>query len=453
MGNDKVLRERRKESLDKADAIVALCESENNRGMSEAEKGEFDAHLAEVKRVDGELEGIKRAEDARAALGDAKKYDVPAVVAQRAADPPARNEDGTRVEVREHPYNAYQKGDAIGAIVSARMRYGQSGQAAAVAWARQTYGGESAPQVRALQQSVFTSGGAFLKENFVVSEFIDLLRAKAAVRLAGARVLQLVNGTATIPKLVTGATVYWQGNEGDNITKSEPTTGQVVLAEKKQVALVPISNDLRRNASLTTERIVRDDLVAAAANAEDIAFLKGSGLAGEPKGIYNWVGSAGRANQTGTTLADVRTDIRKAKNRLDTNNVPNTNRAWFMHSRAMNYIGWDLVDGNGNFAFPSMQSAESATLGGDRVFRDNNISITISSTQSEHYYAEMSECFIGDAMELELEVIENATYDVSGTLRSGVSRDESVIRLIRKVDFGMRHTEAAFVIEAVTIGS
>jgi len=216
---------------------------------------------------------------------------------------------------------------------------------------------------------------------------------------------------------------------------------------------VPISNDLRRNSSLATERIVRDDLIAAAANAEDIAFLKGSGLSGEPKGIYNWVPAAGKANQTGTALADIRTDIRKAKNRLDNNNVPNNNRAWFMHSRTMNYIGWDLVDGNGNFAFPSMQTPASASLGGDRVYRDNNISITLSSTQSESYYVEMSECFIGDAMELELEVIENATYDVSGTLRSGVSRDESVIRLIRKVDFGMRHVEAAFVLEAVTLGS
>jgi HK97 family phage major capsid protein len=453
MVNDKVLRERRKDSLDKADAIVALCESENNRGMTEAEKGEFDAHLAEVTRVDGELEGLKRAFDAKGALDAAKKYDVPAVAARATSEPPARNdENGTHVEVRENSYRAYQPGDAIGAIVSARMRFGQAGQRDAIAWGRTTYG-ENSPQVRAMQQSVFTSGGAFLKENFVVSEFIDLLRAAAAVRKAGARVLQLVNGTATIPKLVTGATVYWQGNEGDNITKSEPTTGQVVLAEKKQVALVPISNDLRRNSSLTTERIVRDDLIAAAANAEDIAFLKGSGLAGEPKGIYNWIPAAGKANQTGTALADLRTDIRKAKNRLDNNNVPSTNRAWFMHARAMNYIGWDLVDGNGNFAFPSMQNAESASLGGDKVYRDNNISITISGTQSEHYYVEMSECFIGDAMELELEVIENATYDVSGTLRSGVSRDESVIRLIRKVDFGMRHVESAFVVEAVTIGS
>ena len=52
--------------------------------------------------------------------------------------------------------------------------------------------------------------------------------------------------------------------------------------------------------------------------------------------------------------------------------------------------------------------------------------------------------------------MENATYAVSSaegaSLRSGVSRDESVLRLIRKTDFGMRHTESAFVLEAVTYG-
>jgi len=66
----------------------------------------------------------------------------------------------------------------------------------------------------------------------------------------------------------------------------------------------------------------------------------------------------------------------------------------------------------------------------------------------------MSECFIGDSATLELEIIENATYaDASGTLRSGVSRDESVVRLIRKTDFAMRHASSAAVIEAVTYGA
>jgi HK97 family phage major capsid protein len=444
----KDLRSRRQVELEKAEAITALAKTEE-RGVTADEKAQFDAHLAEARRVEGLLEDADRAKAADLELDAAKRYTVPEAMRSVEGEPKAPRQ----VSVGEPGGRTYEKGDAIGAIVSARMRFGAWDHQKAINWARQTYG-ESSPQSRALQQSVFTSGGAFIPENFVGAEFIELLKAKAAVRMAGARSLPLVNGSATIPKMVTGATGSWIGQENDNVVPSEPTTGQVKLVEKKYMCLVPISNDLRRNSSIETERVVRDDMVTTAANDEDTAFLKGSGLLGQPKGIYNWIPAAGKANQTGTALADLRTDIRKAKNRLDTNNVPNNNRAWFMHSRAMNYIGWDLVDGNGNFAFPSMQTAGSASLGGDRVYRDNNISITLSGTQSEHYYVEMSECFIGDSMELEIEIIENAVYaDASGTLRSGVSRDESAIRLIRKVDFGMRHTESAFVIEAVTIGS
>jgi hypothetical protein len=62
----------------------------------------------------------------------------------------------------------------------------------------------------------------------------------------------------------------------------------------------------------------------------------------------------------------------------------------------------------------------------------------------------MTECFIGDNGALELELFANATYaDAAGTLRSGISRDESVVRLIRKTDFAMRHVESAYVLENV----
>jgi hypothetical protein len=142
------------------------------------------------------------------------------------------------------------------------------------------------------------------------------------------------------------------------------------------------------------------------------------------------------------------------RNRLDNNNVPYVRRAWFMPSRSMNYIGWDLVDGNSNFAFPSMQNAHGASLAGDPVYRDNNLPITLGGgRQDRDYYVEMSECFIGDSMELSIELIENAVYaDAAGTLRSGVSRDESAIRLIRKVDFGMRHTSRRRFSKAVNLG-
>ena len=449
---EKELRDRRQASLTAAELILSAAETEE-RGLTAEEDAQVRAQMEEATRLQAELEGAQRAKTARMQLDEAKRYAVPEVMraVPPGEDPPAL--ETPTIRIAEHGARAYEKGDSLGAIVAARMRFGAWAQPQAINWARKAYG-ESSPQCRALQQSTFTAGGATIAENFVGAEFIELLRATAKVRQAGARQVTLTNGTFTTPKMTGGASFTWISTEGDNAAPSQPTFGQVKLTEKKGMALVPISNDLRRNSNLETERIVRDDMVRATANAEDIAFLKGDGLNGSPKGIYYWLTDTQRTNSQGTTLANIRTDIRTVKNALSAENAPMVRRAFFMHSRSADYMGWDLVDGNSNLVFPQMQQDEGAVLAGARVYRDNNISITLTSTSSEIYYVEMSEFFIGDSMEMELEILENAVYaDASGTLRSGVSRDESVIRLIRKVDCGLRHVESAHVLEAVDYGA
>jgi HK97 family phage major capsid protein len=449
----KDLRDRRTAALESADAIVQLSETEQ-RGMTPDENTQVADFLKEADRCKGLLEDADRARNARNAVDEARRQTVPEV-ARPVADPaPTAQERATHIptiEVSEPAGRAYQKGDALAAIVSARMRFAGYEKTQAVNWARTTFG-ENSPQCRALQQSSFTAGGALIPENFVGSEFIELLKAKAKVRSAGARSVQLTNGSFTTPRLTGGVTGYWIAPEGTNVTPSEPTFGQLKLVEKKYMALVPFSNDLRRNASLDAIRIVRDDIVRTAANDEDIAFLKGDGLSGKPQGIYYWVGATRRSNSAGSTLAQIRTDIRTVVNSLDAANAPNERRAWFMHSRPANYLGWEVVDANSNLVFAQMQMQNGALLAGDPVYRDNNISTTLGGgTSTEIYYVEMSECFIGDSLEMEFEIVENAVYaDASGTLRSGVSRDESAIRLIRKMDFGMRHAESGYVLEAVS---
>lgn len=435
--------------LEKAHTIADAA-AKANRGLTADETTKIEAHEAEVTRLKGLLAARDAAQERTTRLAlEMRAFDgAPDTQrGQRSSDDPAGG-DPAHVEVLGH---TEEKGDALGCLVHARFRFGHD-QRAAADWARKQYG-ERSPQARAMQASNFTSGGATIGENFVGSELIELLRATAAVRRAGARTLPLIGGTAILPKITGGATAFW-GDEGDNITPSEIATGAVKLVEKKLTALVPFSNDLAKNSNLMTDRLIRDDMVRAAANAEDTAFLKGTGTSNQPKGIYYWVGAAQRAASAGFTLANVRTDIRTLKNLLGNNNAPEVTRAWFMHSRSINFMGWDLVDGNGNFAFPSLQTGDNAALGGGIVRRDNNISIAIGTTNSEIYYAEMTECFIGDNPALEIEVLLNATYvDVNGQLRSGVSRDESVCRLIRKTDFAMRHTVSGAVLETVQYGA
>jgi HK97 family phage major capsid protein len=446
----KEFREQRAQALQEADAITALAETEN-RGLSADENDKVAAYLKEAARLAGELEGADRARQARAAIDEAKRVAVPEVAAaevkeERAARVPA-------IEVRENETRAYKKGDALAAILAARISHDAHEHHRAVRDAERLYGAGS-PQARALQQSSFTAGGALIPENFVGAEFIEALRAESAFRKAGPRMVQLVNGSFTTPRLTGSTSVSYIGAENDNLATSEPTFGQLKLVEKKLGVIVPFSNDLRRNASLDAIRVVQEDLVRTVAIDEDTQCFNGTGLSGTPKGIYNWITSSLKSNQTGTSLANVRTDIRKMKNGLDSGNVPYSRRAFFMHSRTMNYLGWDLVDGNSNFAFPSLQSASGASLGGDPVYRDNVLSITGGAgTESQIFYVEMSECYLAESMDMEIEIFNNAAWSNSGTIRSGISRDESVIRLIRKWDFGMRHTASAYVLEAVTLGA
>lgn len=454
MGNEKVLRERRDAEWKKAQAIVELTENEQ-RGLTAEEDKDVKAHMAEVARLDEEIESLHRAKAARDLVEAKRAYEVPAVAAApEQKETEQRNETRPVVIVGENAHRAYQRGDALAAIVGARLQFDAHQQHAAVRDAEKTYGGSS-PQFRALQQTSFTAGGALIPDNFVGQEFIEALRAESAFRKAGPRMVTLVNGSFTTPRLTGSTSVDYIGSEGDNLTTSEPTFGQLKLVEKKVGVIVPFSNDLRRNASLDAIRTVTEDLTRTVAIDEDTQVFNGSGLAGKPKGIYNWVVAAQKANQSGTALSNVRTDVRKAKNGLDSANVPYVRRAWFMHSRTMNYLGWDMVDGNSNFAFPSLQSANGASLGGDPVYRDNVLSITggSGSNESQIFYVEMSECYLAESMDMEIQIFDNAAYSVSNTVRSGISRDESVIRLIRKWDFGMRHTSSAFILEAVTIGS
>jgi HK97 family phage major capsid protein len=445
------LRAARAKALEEADALMAVAEQEN-RGLNPEEDGKVQAYLTEAKRLAGELEAADRARVARAAIDEAKRS-VPEIARTLPVgdEPPVRV---PQIEVRENEARAYRKGDGLAAVLAGRIKHDAHQHHTAVREAERLYGA-GAPQVRALQQTVFTAGGALIAENFVGSEFIEALRAESAFRKAGPRMVQLVNGSFTTPRL-TGSTSVGYIGEGDNLTTSEPTLGQLKLVEKKLGVIVPFSNDLKRNASLDAVRVVQEDLVRTVAIDEDTQVFNGTGLSGTPKGIYYWITSSLKSNQTGTSLANVRTDIRKMKNGLDSGNVPYSRRAWFMHSRTMNYLGWDLVDGNSNFAFPSLQSAAGASLGGDPVYRDNVLSIVTGSgaNESQVFYVEMSECYLAESMDLEIEIFNNAVYNTgTSTIRSGISRDESAIRLIRKWDFGMRHTASAYVLEAVTLGA
>ena len=86
----------------------------------------------------------------------------------------------------------------------------------------------------AMEATSFTGGGFLIPENYV-PDLIELLTAQTVIRRMGISTPPLVNGTLTLPRLLTGATASYIG-EGQNIPKSEGTGGQLKLTAKKLVA-------------------------------------------------------------------------------------------------------------------------------------------------------------------------------------------------------------------------
>ena len=344
--------------------------------------------------------------------------------------------------------------------------------------------GENHPVTRALVTSVGAAGGFIVPPDYM-NEIIELLRPLAVVRASGPRVIPMPRGTMTLPGQASAASATY-GNEQSAITQSQQSLNQIVASYKKLTALVPVSNDMMRYADPAVDAFVRDDLVKVIALAEDNAFLFGLGTQDTPMGFLSfanrWVqrqgGTAGAwsttanstlavnaadgANTTGGnfitsnetyTLATAAAELGGAVNRLDTANVPDIKRVWFMHPRSYNYL-FNVQNSIGVYVFRDELLA--GRLLGYPVRKTTQIGTNYydatgaATTCSFIFLAEMDEAMILDSMSLELAVSREGTYvDAGGTTRSAFQSDQTIIRAIAEHDFQMRHDPAIAVIQRV----
>lgn len=343
--------------------------------------------------------------------------------------------------------------------------------------------GEAHPVTRALVSSSGASGGFIVPPDYM-NEIIELLRPLAVVRGANPRVIPMPRGTMTLPGQASAASASY-GNEGSKIASSQQSLNQIVASYKKLTALVPVSNDMMRFADPAVDAFVRDDLVKVLALREDQAFLLGDGTASAPMGFLGfanrWVGSnsgtvgnwlttgasteavngTDPANSTGGnfitstyayTLATVAAELGGAVNRLDTANVSESRRVWFMHPRSFNYL-FNVQNSLGIYVY--REELSRGTLLTYPVRKTTQIGTNYydasgHTNTSFVFLTEMDEAMILDSMSLELAVSREGTYiDATGATVSAFQYDQTLIRAIAEHDFQMRHDQAVAVIQAV----
>lgn len=303
---------------------------------------------------------------------------------------------------------------------------------------------------KALTTDTGPTGGYLVPQQYA-EEVIELLSAKAVVRKMGAVSLPL-EGTLNIPKLTAGATAYFIG-EAQNIPVSQPTFDQIKLTEKTLVTMVPISNKLIRLSSPKVDIQVRNNMIDVMAKKEDLAFIRGTGTDYSPKGLLHWASPTNKfpANSA-VTVSNIAADLQAAINKLESANVPMDKVGWIMSPRVKNFL---MTAMNQNGIYVWRDEMEKGTLLGYPYAVTTQIPSNLGTAGNESgvYLVDFSECIIGDGPQLEVSVSTQAAYEQDGTFISAFQADLTVVKMVRYVDFAVRHGEAVAVIQNVTWGA
>lgn len=429
------LRARRAAGLEEMDTLLKAAGAES-RDLTADEQARYDALTAEDDKIAANLAREEDMERRRAAAARPVPA-LPGAAPRVPAQPKAEGEKGLQFA---RMFRALAAGGGIPYVAAqiAEKEWGESGL-----FANQNMGSGGA--------------GGFLVEEAVASEVIELLRPASVVMSLSPQTVDMPSGNLTMNRLATGASASYIGEQTD-----APATGvqfgQVKLSAKKLAALIPISNDLLRAASVAADRIVRDDLVVSLAQRMDLAFIRGSGTQFSPLGLRNQhIGTAFATSHvlsvTGSaTLADVTTNLGRLELALMNADVPMTRPGWLMAPRTMMFLQ-NLRDGNGNFAFPEVQLGQ---LRGKpfRITTQVPINLGGGSNETELYLADFAHVVVGEHMGIEVAVSTEAAYrDAGSNLQAAFSRDETVMRAIAQHDIGLRHLPAVAILTGVTWGA
>ena len=291
------------------------------------------------------------------------------------------------------------------------------------------------------------AGGVLVPQNFS-SEVIESLRPASVVRKMGVRSLPLNNGNLTMPRITGNTVVTYIGSEQD-IALTGMTFADTKLSAKKPAALVPISNDLLRMSGVNprVDQLVADDVTVSMGLSEDLHFIRADGSGVLPKGMRYWAipQNLVPAPAAATiTLEKIDLFAGGMMLRVETANVQMKACGWLMHPRVLRWLQ-SLRDGNGNKAYPEI---EQGNWKGYPVGLSNQIPVNLGADgdETEIYFVNFADMMIGEDMDLVIDFSKEAAYkDGSGNWVSAFQRDQTLVRVIAKHDFGPRHVESIVV--------
>jgi HK97 family phage major capsid protein len=296
------------------------------------------------------------------------------------------------------------------------------------------------------------SAGGFLVPPTYSQDVIEFLRGQSVVRRLGARSIPVPTGTLKMPKLTTGSTAFYVG-ENSNAVISQLATGLLSLSFKKLVTMVPVSNDLIRYSSPGADAIVRDDTVNGMRVREDQAFIRDDGTAGTPRGLRFWAHADNIMEQTASaSIQNTFTDLGRMVQKLLEANMPMLAPAWLMAPRTEIFLRTlltttgipvfrDEMAGGRLWGFPFGSTTNIPT---------NLATVVAGVGKSELYLVDMAQVLLGESLTLQIDASQEAAYFDGSTVQAAFSLDQTVVRAIAEHDLGVRHDKAIAVMTQMT---
>lgn len=299
------------------------------------------------------------------------------------------------------------------------------------------------------------AGGVLVPQNFA-ADIIESLRPVSTVRKMGVTSLPLNNGNLTIPRITGNTVVSYIGSDTD-IPVTGMSFGDTKLSAKTAAAIVPISNDLLAMSGVNprVDALVANDLTVSMGLSEDLHFIRADGSGVLPKGLRHWAPAFNVFSAPAPadlTLEKIDLVLGRMMLRLETANIQMKSCGWLMAPRVLRWLQ-SLRDGNGNKAYPEI---ELGMLKGYPVGLSNQIPVNLGAggDETEIYFVNFADCMIGEDMDLTIGFSSEASYkDAEGNMVSAFQRNQTLVRVIAKHDFGPRHVESVVVAIGVKWGA
>jgi HK97 family phage major capsid protein len=300
--------------------------------------------------------------------------------------------------------------------------------------------GESDSLVRALGETSLSTGGVLVPDA-VAEDYIELLYAATVFLQGGPVRMVLENGVLTLPRVSAGGTFGWVG-ENANGTSTQQTFDAPRIVLRYLFGLVPHANRLALHSPQAVQQIVMEDMIRGASVLIDLGAIRGAGTAFQPLGVENQVATANRANQAGTTVANITSDYGKMQRFLEEAKIPRI-RPYFIFAPRTRWALMTARDGNNNLIWAAEMAMGKFMGVPFGVTTNVPTNLGGGTNESKSYLIEMSQEIYAEGAGPDGMRFDSrdgvAYYDSTlAAVVSAYSQDQTVSRIIQSADIVSR---------------